>query len=132
MRPSFASQVVAALLAPVLLFAGGAQGLLSRCGASVGRHSCCCKKPGADAAVAQATVAAAQVPCCDSAVTPSRPEQQRPPQAVSALTGPAPVAPLYAEPALAALARAVPQRPPERDRGRPSPSLPIQLCSLLI
>jgi len=75
MRVLASPRLVAALLAPVVLVSGAAQGLmLMRCGSSVTvSASCCCEKE--DAPPAASTVREGKPGCCDRLALPTAPPQ---------------------------------------------------------
>jgi len=128
MRAFASPKLVAALLAPVVLVSGAAQGLtLMRCGSSVRMSvSCCCAKESPAAAVSGVVSGAAG--CCDSVAVPTAPPQVEQ-RSAAPVAGPS-VAVLQSPPTLVdALQREVPV--PRLDPPA-SPSPLLTTCSLLI
>ena len=121
--------MAAALLAPALLLASGAQGLrYFRCATGeVSLHSCC--PPRVEQRSQGTTLAGPQAGCCEAHVVPA-PEPLEPQVA-------APASP----PALVAVAEAIAARCPQRTTAREDPregsppegtAIHLLLCALLI
>ena len=121
------SKIVAALLAPALLVAGGAQGLFfMRCGEQVGM-SCCC--PGEKAPPPASTLTPAKGLCCDTLAVPSAPAQVHE-VAVSAVPAPVLVAVAVA-PHPAVIGPRAARDAPSLDPPQPA-SIVLSNCALLI
>ncbi len=125
MRTNVHSRIVAALLAPVLLLAAGAQSMLfMRCAQDV--HACCRPKAQAQPTVARQLPTA--IDCCakveaDSSVPP------RAGEAVAVSTPSLVALPVAAPQPVMLIARAA---EPPRLQAPPGRSLVISHCSLLI
>ena len=121
MRVSRSSQLIALLLAPLLLASGAVQGLsLMWCGSEV-RMACCCSKSAAPAAAA--TITAGTQRCCDPVAVPAAPAQERSDQG-RALVSPAPLL-------LAVAGPATPVRRAERMRPAPAVEPPPRTSPVL-
>ena len=129
MRVSISSQLVAALLAPLLLASGAVQGLaLMWCGSEV-RMSCCCSKSEAPAAAA--TLTAGTQRCCDPVVVPAAPAQEKGDQR-SAEVAPPPLLLAVAGPASPVTQRSERMRPAPAIEPPPRTSPVLANCAFLI
>lgn len=130
MTSALHQKLIAALLAPALLLAGGAQGFFfMRCGEQARMSmSCCC--PAAKTPAPETTLTQAKGLCCDTLAVPSAPVQVH---EVAASAAPVPV--LFAvatapHPAMVSAPRAV-REAPSVDPPQ-SASIVLSNCALLI
>lgn len=129
MRAFASPRLVAALLAPVVLVSGAAQGLmLMRCGSSVRvSASCCCEKERAPAPASELKPGAQG--CCDRVAVPAAPPQleQRSPAPL-----PGPTLAALQLPAASIVGSLYRELPVPRLDPPAAPSPLLATCSLLI